>query len=200
MAEEARDDDWELLRRATPDDTSSFERLVSRHYRQAVAFCQQILGDHQKAEDIVQKGFVNIFQARERYEHRARFKTFLFKVLLNLCINELNRKRGPIPLSSVAADDEGDLTGAHFHDRSSPDPTRGIESEEALAMIKKGVMQLPPKHRAALYLREYGQMPYAEIATALGASLGEVKIWIHRGRNRLQEILRPYLERGEPIK
>lgn len=195
---DSHDDDWRLLKATTLEDTSGYTQLVRKYYRSAVAFCVQVLGDHQKAEDVVQRGFVNIFQARERYESRARFKTFLFKVLLNLCINELNRKKDPVPISTVAEDDDRSAE-SWFEDPAGHDPGRAMESEETLAMIKRGVMLLPPKHRAALYLREYMQLPYAEIATALEASLNEVKIWIYRGRNRLQEILKPYLDRGERI-
>ena len=191
------DEDWELLERTSAADTSAYSQLVTKYYGSAVSFCFQILGDHQRAEDVVQKGFVNIFQARDRYERRAKFKTFLFKVLLNLCINELNRKKVPTTLSGLVEEDSA--AESLFADVTAPDPARTAESEEALEMIRRGVMRLPPKHRAALYLREYLQLSYLDIAEALEASLNEVKIWIYRGRHRLQQILKPYLERGERI-
>jgi len=198
MADESRDGDWKLLQETTLEDSSGYASLVRKYYRMSVAFCVQVLGDRHKAEDVVQKGFVNIFCARDRYEPRARFKTFLFKVLLNLCINELNRRKDPVPLSALVDEQEGS-TAALFQDRDSPAPSQSLEQEETLEMITRGLMLLPPKHRAALYLREYMDMPYSEIASALEVSLNEVKVWIYRGRHRLQEILKPYLDRGERI-
>jgi RNA polymerase sigma-70 factor, ECF subfamily len=197
--EQAADDDWALLKRTTAEDASGYEQLVEKHYSAAVAFCAQVVGDHHRAEDVVQRAFVNIFQARERIEDRAKFTTFLYKVLLNLSINELARKKGPVPLSSVVSADDAPAESL-FQDLASPDPTRQIETEECLEMIRRGVMQLSPKHRAALYLREYTQLSYNEIAAALDASLNEVKIWIFRGRNKLEEILKPYLEEGKRIR
>lgn len=190
------DDDWDLLEATTEFSTGPFSLLVDRYYRAALAFCIQVLGDQQKAEDVVQQGFVNIFRTRDRHERRAQFKTFLFRVLLNLCINELNRRPAPVPISSLFDDDSG---GDIFGDESSIDPAGSLEAAELQEMIRRGVLRLPPKHRAALYLREYMQLPYAEIAQSLDASLNEVKIWIFRGRNKLQEILRPYLDKGESI-
>ncbi len=189
--------DWELIEATTDLSTAPFSCLVDRYYRPALAFCLQVLGDQQKAEDVVQQGFVNIFRTRERHERRAQFKTFLFRVLLNLSINELNRRPAPVPLSNLFEDDQG---AGVFSDKKHEDPPSSLETEELQEMIARGVLQLPPKHRAALYLREYMQLPYSEIAQALEASLGEVKIWIFRGRNRLQEILRPYLDKGESIR
>ena len=188
--------DWDLLESTTELTTAPFGCLVDRYYRPALAFCIQILGGQQRAEDIVQQGFVNIFRTRDRHERRAQFKTFLFKVLLNLSINELNRKPAPTSLSTLFDDDQG---SGVVSDKRPNDPAFMMESEELQQMIGRAVLQLPTRHRAALYLREYMQLSYADIAVTMDASLPEVKIWIFRARNKLQEILQPYLDRGEPI-
>jgi RNA polymerase sigma-70 factor (ECF subfamily) len=196
---ESKDEDWELLKRSTPDDMSGYETLVERYWQSALAFTWQIVGDHHRAEDVVQKGFVNVFLAKDRIEDRARFRTFFFKILLNLSINELHKKKSPVPLSSVVESDDTPVESL-FADAASPDPTKPLESRECMDMIKRAVMALPPKYRAALYLREYMGMAYSDIATTLDASLNEVKIWLFRGRTKMQELLKPYLERGEPIR
>ena len=191
-------DEWALLR---DDDggPEAYEAIVREHYQPAFHFARQILGDEQKAEDVVQRAFVNIYVTRERHEARALFRTFLFRVVTNLSINELNRRAGPALISDILPED-GERAAATFVDASSPRPEAGVEAEELGGMIRAGLMKLPPKHRAALYLREYQAMSYAGISEVLEASLSEVKIWIHRGRAALQDILRPYLDRGESIK
>lgn len=192
------EDDWELLRKSSTDDPSAFGRLVERHYRPSVAFCTQVIGDAHKAEDIVQRGFLNLFRARDRYRERARFRTFLYRILLNLCLNELQRKSVAASFSSLSSDGEQD-PAARVRDGNSPDPAAVAEIREAEAMMGRALAQLRPEHRAALWLREHDGLAYQEISAALGASLGEVKIWIHRARKRLIELLRPYVDRGESV-
>ena len=186
--------DWELLQRSSSEDASVFSELVRRHYRAAVAFCTQILGDHGRAEDIVQRGFLNIYRARDRYEEKARFRTLLYRVLLNLSINELRRQSSTVQLSSLGRDSDCEVV---VRDRYMPDPADLAEEAEGRRLLSDAMAKLRAEHRAALWLREHERMAYQDIADSLGASLGEVKIWIYRARKRLFELLRPYIERGE---
>ena len=188
--------DWELLKRASSEDASVFGELVRRYYRSAVAFCTQVLSDHGQAEDVVQRGFMNIYRARGRFEERARFKTLLYRVLLNLCINEIHRRISTAQLSALGQDRDAEV---QVHDRSAPDPADIIEEAEGQRLFVDALSRLRPEHRAALWLREHEGLPYQEIAEALGANLGEVKIWIHRARKKLMDLLRAYLERGDAL-
>lgn len=190
--------DWELLERSSSEDASVFGELVRRHYRHSVAFCTQVVGDHGHAEDIVQRGFLNIFRARDRYHEKARFKTLLYRVLLNLCINEIHRRSSAAQLSALASDD-GDGSPGFLEDVRSPDPSAQAEEAEGRALLREALGRLRPEHRAALWLREHEGLPYQDIADALEASLAEVKIWIHRARKKLMEMLRPYIERGDAL-
>ncbi len=192
------DRDWELFLEADPGDQTAFRELVGRHYRAAVGFCTQVLNDAQLAEDVVQKGFVNLFGARDRYSRQAKFRTLLFRVLLRLCINELQRKKAARPFTDLEDEGSGPIQ-SRIRDRQGALPEEELERKELGEMIRAAVLTLNPKHRAALYLREYEQLAYAEVATALDATLSEVKIWIHRGRQAVQQRLRPYLERGERV-
>ncbi len=192
------DDDWDLLAASSAEDGAGFAELVRRHYRPALAFARQVIGDAHKAEDVAQKAFVNVFVARERLQSKAKFRTLLFRVVLNLALNELARKsRGPS--FSELGDEDAPADGL-APDQGVMMPEAAAEARELGEMIEGGLMRLSPKHRAALYLREYQGLAYNEIAETLEASLAEVKIWIHRGRSALQQILKPYLDRGESIR
>ncbi len=193
------DRDWELFLQADPGDQNAFRELVGRHFRAAIGFCTQVLNDPQLAEDVVQKGFVKLFGARDRYSRQARFRTLLFRVLLRLCINELQRKKVARPFTDLE-DEESEPIQSRIKDGRGELPEEEAERKELGEMIRAAVMTLNPKHRAALYLREYEQLAYADVATALDATLSEVKIWIHRGRQAVQQRLRPYLERGERVR
>jgi len=190
--------DWELLERSSSEDASMFGELVRRHYGASVAFCAQVLGDHGRAEDVVQRGFLRIFGARSRYREQARFKTLLFRVLLNLSINEIRKRASAAQLSAVGGEVVGE-GGSLLQDVKSPDPFELVEEKEGRAMLRQALQRLRPRHRAALWLREHEQLSYQEIADALEASLPEVKIWIHRARKKLLAMLTPYLERGDSL-
>jgi len=188
--------DWELLARSSSEDASVFGELVRRHYKPAVAFCTQILGDHGLAEDAVQRGFLNIFRARHRYSEKARFRTFLYRVLMNQSLNQLQRRTSAAQLSALTHDGEGEVA---IHDRMAPDPSDVAEEAEGRHMLRDAMERLRPEHKAALWLREHEGLGYQDIADALGASLGEVKIWIHRARRKLMDLMRGYLESGEAL-
>jgi len=183
------------LQRSSSEDASVFGELVRRHYHSAVVFCTQVLGDHGRAEDIVQRGFLNIYRARGRYQEKARFKTLLYRVLLNLSINELRRRSGTVSMSALSGVEED--REVMVQDRYAPDPADLAEEAEGRRILSDAMSKLRAEHRAALWLREHERMPYQEIAEALDASLGEVKIWIHRARKQLFELLLPYIDRGE---
>lgn len=188
--------DWELLERSSSEDASVFGELVRRHYRSAVAFCTQILGDHGLAEDAVQKGFLNIFKARDRYHEKARFRTFLYRVLMNLSLNQLQRRTSSTQLSALTHDGEGEVA---IRDQRVPDPSDVAEEAEGRRILKDAMARLRPEHRAALWLREHEGLAYQDIADALHANLGEVKIWIHRARKKLMDLMKGYLESGEAL-
>ncbi len=138
----------------------------------------------------MQRGFLNVFKTRERHVERAQFRTFLYRVLLNLCLNDLAKKDA----RHVSTDDD---ETARLPDVRAADPAAAVERAELRTAVDAAVARLAPKHRAALYLREYEGLAYDRIAEVLEASLAEVKIWIFRGRRRLAVLLAPYLERGE---
>jgi RNA polymerase sigma-70 factor (ECF subfamily) len=190
--------DWDLLARSQDGDPSGFGEIVRRHYRSAVAFCAQVLGDPHRAEDIVQRGFLNLFLARDRYREQAQFKTLLFRILLNLTINEIHRRTSAVSLSTLSRDGEGDPT-RFLVDRRAADPATLAEERESRLLLRDAMLRLRPEHRAALWLREREHLTYQEIAEALDASLAEVKVWIHRARKRLLDLMLPYLDHGESL-
>lgn len=188
--------DWDLFLRTQDTGAPAFGALVQRYFRAAVAFCAQVLGDHQKAEDLAQRGFARLFQARSRYERRGPFRTLLFRVLLNLCLNELQKRTRTTPESDVGTTSTNGVVG-RAEGRQVDDPARVAESKELDRVIREAVDRLPPKQRAALFLREYQGFAYQDIASALDVSLAEVKVSIHRARRQVLELLRPYLDRGD---
>ena len=125
---------------------------------------------------------MRIYQARSRYEPRAKFSTYLFGIAHNLALNDLDRayrKR------------ETAIEGSAAHQLASPEPDldERLETGQKMKRLEAGLAQLPERQRAALVLRSREEMSYAEIAEVLGSSTSGVKSLIHRARERLTEIL-----------
>lgn len=189
--------DWTLLARSAAGEESAYADLVARHHDSGLALARHMLGDLQKAEDVLQKAFSNVYKHRARLTRKARFRTFFFRVVTNLCLKELARRRSAIPFSTLEKD--GERSTMQAADPSASDPLRELEYREVDEIIVQALDRLRPEHRAALWLRENEGLSYQEIAEALEASLAEVKIWIHRARKKLMELLGPYLERGRGL-
>ncbi len=79
--------DHDLMRAVGRRDRGAFERLVERHYGWALGFADRMLGARHDAEDLVQTAFLRVWQGAARWEPDARFSTWLYRVLYNLCID-----------------------------------------------------------------------------------------------------------------
>lgn len=85
------DPDVELMRRVRQEDSSAFRELFAKYAEALVNFAYRFVGNRDRAEELAQDAFLQIYRARKRYEARARFTTYLYRVATNLCLNELRR-------------------------------------------------------------------------------------------------------------
>jgi len=183
--------DERLMRKVAERDLAAFRTLMERWEGAAKRYAFRVFGDYQMAEDVAQETFVRLYRSADRYEPTARFSTYFYTVLGNLCRDVVRAKRRRAAHGEVQEDT---LEMDEIH--PSPEdlaPERHMEAEEARVLVRRAVGELPEKLAQAVALREFEGMPYAEIADVMGANLGEVKTWIHRGRKalarRLQRLL-----------
>jgi RNA polymerase sigma-70 factor (ECF subfamily) len=180
------DTDEHLMRKVAAGDRTAFRALLERWEGAAKRYAYRMFGDHHTAEDVAQETFVRLYRSAARYEPTAKFSTYFYTVLGNLCRDRLraDRRRRRDGAPREVSDDVfefGDVI-------AGPDdlaPEAASEHEEARALVRRAVAELPEKLQQALCLREFEGMPYVEIADVMGANLGEVKTWIHRGRKTL---------------
>ncbi|MHC4859688.1 MAG: RNA polymerase sigma factor, partial [Planctomycetota bacterium] len=97
------DQDAELMLGFKRGDETAFATLI-RHYQDRVlGLAYRYLGDRDSAEDLAQEAFLRVYKARERYEPRAKFSTWLYRIVVNLCLNELRWRRGRQALALAVA-------------------------------------------------------------------------------------------------
>jgi RNA polymerase sigma-70 factor (ECF subfamily) len=168
-------------------DHDAFARLIERHYGWALGFTDRMLGTRHEAEDVVQTAFLRVWQGAARWEPNARFSTWLYRVLHNLCMDHFRRR---LAIASEPLD--GEFVEA------LPDGTPG--SEEIVSGSQRGARVLaaldllPVRQRAALVLCYYEERSQAEAAALLGVSEGALESLLSRGRATLKKWLRDDLQ------
>ena len=182
--------DEELMMDLQQDHVEAFNELVNRYKDYSVRFCYRFVRDFEQAEDISQEGFIRLYKYRYKYQVTAKFITLLSKILMNLCLDEFRKRKSFTKVEIDAMPENGvDKINIHnlLNDESSPDPEQEYYSKELGQKIKETLNLLSPRYRTVLILRQFHGYSYKEIAEIMGASLNEVKIWIHRARNQMKD-------------
>lgn len=188
--------DEALMLRVGRGDRAAFNEIVRRYSRRMINLAYQITGDRDAAEDLAQETFFRAYRSAARYTQIAKFSTWLYTIAINLCRNELRRRKfKPFSLEEMAErEDEGKLRVDIADETSKPDID--VERRETSRLVRKAIAEVPEKYRTALVLRDIQGMTYEEISGIMGLPEGTVKSRINRGRLRVKEILTPIL--GEP--
>ena len=169
--------DTKLMLAARRGDNAALEELVARNWAGVVRFAQGRVRDTHRAEDIAQETFLRLTRARERFERRGRFKSYLLRITTNLCLNEARRMK---PQSSPDADGVAEVEPVH-------EATCG----ETRDLVRREVMCLPSRQREAVLLQLDGGMSLGQVAETLGLSESATKSLLHRARTALRASLWP---------
>ncbi|MCS7001652.1 MAG: sigma-70 family RNA polymerase sigma factor [Dehalococcoidia bacterium] len=156
-------------------DPDAFEELVERYQAKLFTLAYRMIGDRDEAADIAQETFLRAYKSLRSFRPDAKFAPWLYKIAVNRC---MTHRRAQAQRPSVALDEA--LT------ESLASPDRDVERRELRVLLADAIQTLPATHRAAVILRHVHDLPYDDIAEALGVPLGTVKTWLHRGREQLQ--------------
>ena len=183
-------DDNILVRQAQAGDRRAFEQLVERYQGQIYRYVLRTVLDATVAEDLAQETFVRAFSGLNRFRAQASFKTWLYRIGRNLCIDFQRssgaRARG-MPLTALAD---------HAMDDSLADPP-GVASRRELAeQVELAVAALPPKLRAVLVLCDLEGLNYKQAAAVERCPVGTIKSRLFSARRALRRLLEPYVEKG----
>lgn len=179
------DPDLDALEAFRNGDEAAFDRLVTRHQGRVLRLAWRVLGDRDGALDAAQETFVKAWKALPRFQGAARFSTWLTRIAINQCRNEL-RKRGTVkhtrPLSldeRVPGTDVPRVEGLAATGASAWEAARGEEVQEAFAAV---MQSLEPDAREILVLMEVEALSYEGIAELLDVPIGTVRSRLHRAR------------------
>jgi RNA polymerase sigma-70 factor, ECF subfamily len=191
------DADAELMLRVARGDRSAFTPLFDRHHRGVARFAFRFVGDRARAEELAQDIFVKLYRNAGRYRPSARFKTFLYRVAANHCLNEVRRGEYQVKHLSEGPE-EGQPLETPAPEAERPDAhLSGRELESALG---RALQSLSDRERAAFTLARFEGMAYREIAEVLEGSEAAVKSLIHRATLTVARSLEAFQAGAEPLR
>lgn len=186
--------DAELVSAARRGDPDALEKLLRRHHDRLHRLCRRLCPDRGDAEDATQEALIAIVRGLERYDGRAAFTTWSYRVATNACLDQLRRRgRRPVPADPGLHADGAPAPAATEPGVAPVDPGDHAVASEARATIADALDALPEEFRTPVVLRDVADLDYAEIAALLDLPPGTVRSRISRGRARLAELLPPHL-------
>lgn len=162
--------DEQLILKFQQGSVDAFRELFARYRQPMYAFFRRRLDNPARAEELAQETFLAVLRARERYEPRATFRSYLYGIAMNLVHAERRR------------------TGREVSNAQGVDPPAPGDTEAAL-YVRQAVAQLEETDREVLMLREFEQLGYAEIAALLSIPLNTVRSRLFRARMHLKKLL-----------
>jgi RNA polymerase sigma-70 factor (ECF subfamily) len=180
----------ELMVRVAEGDEYAFETLVRRHQTSVLNLIYRFVGDRTKAQDLAQEAFLRVWQAGKSYEPKAKFTTWIYRITVNLCLNELKSARRRKWFLFYRSDKESENTLVEALADGSPSAEDLLLAKERSRQISDALQGLPENQRMALILKRYDNLSYQEIAQVLGCSVSAVESLLVRAKRTLQEKLK----------
>jgi RNA polymerase sigma-70 factor, ECF subfamily len=171
-----------LLTAAQAGDERAFRRLVEPYRHALEVHCYRMLGSAQDAEDMAQEALLRAWRALERFEPRAQFQTWLYRIATNACLDELERRpRRPAPVDP--------FPDRPANDSASPtyDPVARYAIREGMELaLLRAIQELPGRQRAVLIFRDVLGWTAPEVAELLASTVASVNSALQRARGAIE--------------
>ncbi len=181
-------DDQALVRAAQRGDMAAFEELVGRHRDRIYVRAYTMMKNEEEAIDLSQEAWVKGWQRLQQFQGEASFVTWMTRIVINLCLDQLRKQKRQRTESIEAMDEESGGV-----ERQMPvvtvNPTAGLERGELRQRIDRELGQLSSEHRTVLVLHEFEEMEYKEIAKTMRCSIGTVMSRLFYARRKLAALL-----------
>ena len=177
-----RQTDEELMQRVAKGDKHAFTTLVQVHQNSIINFIWRLMGDNTRAEDLSQDVFLRVWKSAPKYEERAKFSTWIYRIAINLCLNKMRTLKikniflTPLPLKRQPQINTDSAT-----------PENQLLKAEQTRLVFDILNTLPSAQRIAVTLRFYQGMSYAEISQILDRSIPAVDALLVRAKKNIQK-------------
>lgn len=175
-------EDHQLVERSRTGDVAAFEELVKRHQGRAYAIAYRMLRNREDAQEVAQEAFARAYFRLAEFRGTAQFRTWLYRILVNLATDQLRRRRPEVP------EEDAVLQQVSIGEN----PRENLERQELRQGIRRGIEALPPDLKTVILLREFEGLSYTEIARVIRRPVGTVMSRLFHARRRLQQSLGLY--------
>lgn len=171
--------DGEIISRCLGGDREAYEGIVERYQGMVYTVAYRMLGDEALARDAAQEAFLAAYCGLERFRKRSKFSTWLMSIALNVCRDQLRKRRESLPLSGAA-----EILPDH-----AADPAERLAQKENRDLLQHALNRLPPEYREIVVLKHIQGLDFREIAKLCGEREGTLKVRAHRAREMLRDAL-----------
>jgi RNA polymerase sigma-70 factor (ECF subfamily) len=182
--------DEEVVARVLAGDTSLFEILMRRYNQRLFRVARGILADDAEAEDVAQEAWLRAFRELAGFRGEARFSTWLTRIACHEALARAHRRRRLVPILSPITGGGGGGGGEPPEPPAeSPGPERDLENRELQTLLRAAVEVLPDPLRSVFCLREIELLSTEQTAEALGLTVENVRVRLHRAKRSLRQTL-----------
>lgn len=169
-----------LIQQAQKGDQEAFALLINEHQKYVYNLALRVLKDENEALDLAQETFVRAWTALPNFKGQSQFRTWLYRIVTNLCYNRLPNLRKSL-------NDLGDDVMENIPQFDNP--AFEIESNETRKYLQQAIQKLDSNYQLLITLRFQNELSYEEIASTLNLPLGTVKTGIFRAKEQLRKSL-----------
>lgn len=177
-AESEPGSDAALVERARAGDTQAFAQLVDRYQQRVFWVARGMLGNDEDARDAAQEAFIRVYRSLDRFDTRLKFYTWLYQIVVNLCIDMLRKH---VKRRGVSLDQVGDVAG------NGSSSNGNLEGAELRQRVYRVLEELPPKYRTVMVLSDLEGIGAKDIAHMTGTTHATVRWRHHRARQLFRE-------------
>jgi RNA polymerase sigma-70 factor, ECF subfamily len=187
--QQQRAEDDELIRAAQKGDRSAFDALVRRYDRSVLRLALHMLGNEQDAQDVHQDAFIKAYRHLSNFRFECSFYTWLYRIVTNLCLDQLRRRKSRKEDPSTvmdAAGEEMDLMANLQDERATANPARELERKNMHAAIQDALDSLTPRERTVFELKHYQGLKLRTIGEMLSTTEETAKNTLFRATRKLR--------------
>lgn len=178
--------DEQLIKQCSDGDHAAFDMLFKKYSRPLTYFIYQIIRDHDRSQDIFQDTFMKVLERADRFDEKYRFSTWIYRIAMNLSINELRKKKRENGIRHFPESLPGESDPFDSFDNRGSTPHDITEQRDLSEKVERALCKLPDPKRIAFMLKFHHNLSYEEIANIMECSPGTVKSRIHYAVEQLQ--------------
>jgi len=156
----------------------AFDELYNRYSSKIFAYCLKVMGSEDPALDVFQETFVRFYASAKKEKEMTNVNGYLIKIARNLCLNEKSKRYND---------------SLSLEDLQLPVYNNNYDDKQLVDLLKTAIDDLPLEYKEALVMKEFMDMSYKDIAESLDTTLPVVRIRIYRAKNKLRQLLSPYM-------